>query len=86
MIFSHFERLNENRRKSTKINVNLLTFSRKSRHVGDFHAKVIIFGDFLEGALRQASGIRFLMILVDFRLPGADHSAPKRHQKLGPKK
>ena len=42
----------------------------------------IIFGDFLAGALRKASGTRFLTILSDFGLPGGDHLAPKRHQKM----
>ena len=46
----------------------------------------IIFGDFLAGALRKASGTRFLTILSDFGLPGGDHLAPKRHQKMRPKK
>ena len=46
----------------------------------------IIFGDFLAGALWKASGTRFLTILSDFGLPGGDHLAPKRHQKMRPKK
>ena len=46
----------------------------------------IILGDFLEGALREASGTRFLKILSHFGLPGGDHLAPKRHQKKRPKK
>jgi len=46
----------------------------------------IIFGDFLEGALREVSGTRFLTILSDFGIPGGDHLAPKSHQKMRPKK
>ena len=46
----------------------------------------IIFGDFLEGALREASGTQFFAILSDFGVPGKDHLAPKRHQKKRPKK
>ena len=46
----------------------------------------IIFGDFFEGALREASGTCFFEILSDFGLPVGAHLAPKRHQKMRPKK
>ena len=46
----------------------------------------IIFGDFLEDALREAPGTRFLVILSDFGLPLGDHLAPKNHQKMRLKK
>ena len=46
----------------------------------------IIFGDFFEGALREASGTWFFAILSDFGLPEGGHLAPKRHQKQGSKK
>ena len=46
----------------------------------------IIFGDFFEGALREASGTRFFAILSDFGLPVEAHLVPKRQQKQGSKK
>ena len=70
--------------------------ARKRKSVFGLHRRVriaypafpncIIFGDFLAGALRKASGTRFLTILSDFGLPGGDHLAPKRHQKMRRKK
>ena len=50
------------------------------------YPKCIIVGDFLEGALREASGTLFFVILREFGVPGAAHLAPKRHQKQGSKK
>ena len=50
------------------------------------HPNCIIFGDFFEGALREASGTRFFRILSDFGLQMGGHLAPKRHQKKRPKK
>ena len=41
----------------------------------------IIFGVFFKSALREASGTQFFVILIDFRLPGDDHLAPRSHQK-----
>ena len=46
----------------------------------------IIFGDFFEDALREASGTRFFVILNAFGLPLGSNLAPKRHQKMRPKK
>ena len=40
----------------------------------------------MEGALREASGTQFLVILSDFGVPGEDHLAHKNHQKIRPKK
>ena len=50
------------------------------------YPKCIIFGDFFEGALREASGTRFFAILSDFGIPVGAHLAPKRQQKMRPKK
>ena len=76
--------------------ITFLTEARKRKSVFGLHRRVriaypafpncIIFGDFLEGALREASGTRFLMILGDFEVPEGDHLAPKSHQKMRPKK
>ena len=76
--------------------ITFLAEARKRKSVFGLHRRVriaysafsscIIFGDFLAGALRKASGTRFLTILSDFGLPGEDHLAPKRHQKMRPKK
>ena len=76
--------------------ITFLAEARKRKSVFGLHRRVriaypafpncIIFGDFLAGALRKASGTRCLTILSDFGLPGGDHLAPKRHQKMRPKK
>ena len=50
------------------------------------HPNCIIFGDFFEAALREASGTRFFRILSDFGLQMGGHLAPKRHQKMRPQK
>ena len=50
------------------------------------YSNCIDFGNFLEGALRNASGIRFGRFLIDFGVPGGYHLVPKTQQKKKLKK
>ena len=45
-----------------------------------------IFGVFFKGALREAYGTRFFVILSDFEISGDDHLGSKRRQKKRLKK
>ena len=64
---------------ATSIIRNLICWGREGTQIASFLVT-------LEGALREASGKWFFVILSDFGLPGGDQLAPKKHQKMRPKK